>query len=99
MKVSMEQYLGTTYKPSCDYIDGTLRPKAWAAYAHSRAQFEVCAVLQRWSDYTAVPELTCILRERLCLVPDVAAMRIDDIPSEGQIAAGPIILETQEIFA
>jgi Uma2 family endonuclease len=36
-------------------------------------------LLRSFEDFTAVPELTCILSDRLCLVPDVAAMRRDDI--------------------
>lgn len=39
----------------------------------------ICRLIERFDDFIALPELTCILSDRICLVPDASAMRRDDI--------------------
>jgi len=36
--VSEQEYLNTTYKPGCDYIDGVLRPKPMGTRKHGLLQ-------------------------------------------------------------
>jgi hypothetical protein len=39
--ISEQEYLSTTYKPNCEYIDGVLRQKPMATEAHSAIQAEL----------------------------------------------------------
>ena len=78
--VPVEEYLRTSYKPACDYIDGVLRRKAMPTKKHSRLQGNAMTLVARdWPMYEALPELTVRIRERKYLVPDLAVMlRGDD---------------------
>ena len=37
--VSMEEYLRTSYRPDCEYIDGELRERNVGQWEHSRIQW------------------------------------------------------------
>ena len=77
--VPVEEYLRTSYKPACDYIDGVLRQKALPTKKHSRLQFKVASLVNRdWPQYEALPELTLRIRQGKYLVPDVAVMERGD---------------------
>ncbi len=39
--ISVEEYLSTSYRPDCDYIDGEVRERNLGEKAHSRVQFEL----------------------------------------------------------
>ena len=73
--VPLEEYLRTSYKPACDYIDGVLRQKAMPTKKHSRLQFRISKLVDRdWPYYEALPELALRIRTGKFLVPDVAVM-------------------------
>jgi Uma2 family endonuclease len=78
--LSVEEYLRTSYEPNCDYIDGVLRPKPWPWFNHASTQLRICTLIsKRFPDFAAVPELTVILTETKCFVPDVAAQHCSDL--------------------
>jgi len=68
--VSVEEYLRTTYKPACDYIDGALRQKPMATCDHGLIQGQFVRLIPA-SHYATSPELTVRIREGKYLVPDL----------------------------
>lgn len=78
--VPVEEYLGKSYDPNCEYIDGVLRPKPLPNYRHSKMQMRACNLIDGLGlGFDAVPEQTVRLRETKCLIPDVAVQRISDL--------------------
>lgn len=78
--VSVEEYLKTSYKPACDYLDGVLRQKPLPTRKHGLLQSRLCQLINvAFPQLEAVPELTVRIRERRYLVPDVAVQRTDHI--------------------
>jgi Uma2 family endonuclease len=76
--VSEQEYLSTTYRPNCDYIDGVLRQKPMATMKHSAIQGQLIVLINpRFPQFFAGPELTVKIRTGKYLVPDVAVQRRD----------------------
>ncbi len=76
--VSLEEYLTRSEKPTCEYIDGVLRPKPLPTKLHGVIEFLLVAIL-RSQGVEAVAEVTVRLSKTRFLVPDViAAPRIQD---------------------
>jgi len=73
--VSVEEYLSTTYKPACDYVDGVLFQKPMPTLNHSRIQGRFSQLILSFPDFEANPELTVQIRPGKYLVPDVAIQR------------------------
>ncbi len=69
--VSAEEYLRTTYKPACEYIDGVLRKKPMPTYDHGSIQMQFGRLIPP-PYYLASAELTVRIREGKYLVPDVS---------------------------
>ena len=78
--VSVEEYLATSYKPACEYLNGVLRQKSLPTRKHG--------LLQRWlgqliaehfPQFEPASEITVRVSEGKYLVPDVIAQRIDHI--------------------
>jgi Uma2 family endonuclease len=61
-------------KPTCEYVDGELRPKPMATSDHSRVQANILFDSRRsYEDrFEALPELTVRLRDAKSYVPDIA---------------------------
>lgn len=75
--ISVEEYLASTHKPYCEYLDGVLRQKAMPTYKHARTELRVSNLINLLGlGLEAVPERTVRLRETRYLVPDVAVQRI-----------------------
>ena len=78
--VSVEEYLSTTCKPACQYIDGVLRQKPMPTRKHSFIQGLLAyLLLSRFSQFEADPELTVQIRPGKFLVPDLAVQSRDHI--------------------
>jgi Uma2 family endonuclease len=77
--VSIQEYLGTAYKPACDYIDGVLRRKSMPTFDHGNTQYTVCELINRLGGFRAIPEQTVRIREGKYFVPDVAVQRLIDL--------------------
>jgi len=76
--VSVEQYIARfvdgSEKPTCEYEDGVLIPKATGTKKHSQVQANIVKLIGKLYDETLnpLPELTTRLREGRFLVPDIA---------------------------
>jgi Uma2 family endonuclease len=70
--VSVEDYLRRTEKPSCEYVDGVLYPKALATTVHGLLEVTLALLLQK-QGLQAAPEVTVRLTATKYLVPDVIA--------------------------
>lgn len=69
--VSVEEYLRTSYKPACEYIDGVLRQKPMPTRKHGIIQRHLGTLASANGDYEAATELTVRVREGKYLVPDI----------------------------
>jgi Uma2 family endonuclease len=73
--VSVDEYLNTSYKPACEYLDGVLKRKPMPTFDHALVQSRLVSLISaQQRSYIALPELTVKIREREWLVPDVAIM-------------------------
>jgi Uma2 family endonuclease len=79
--VPVEEYLSTSYRPDCDYVDGEVLERNVGERKHGRTQREIISYLTR--NYPAFTEL--ILPEQRVQVsatrfrvPDVCIVRSDD---------------------
>ena len=71
--VSVSEYLGKSYDPNCEYIDGVLVPKPMPTSDHSTVQFTVGSLIRsRFPEFWVGAELTVRVRENKYLVPDLA---------------------------
>ena len=71
--VSVSEYLGKSYDPNCEYIDGVLVPKPMPTSDHSSVQFTInMSIHSRFPAFLALPELTVQIGSKKFLVPDVA---------------------------
>lgn len=78
--VSVEEYLSTSYKPNCDYIDGVLRQKPMPTRKHSTIEGRLSYLITAgFPDFDPEPELTVRVRADKYLVPDLAIQRRDRI--------------------
>lgn len=77
-QISVEEYIARfaegDEKPTCEYIDGELFPKAMGTRNHGRVQRNISRFLSEKyeSRFETIPEVTARLHERTFLVPDVA---------------------------
>ena len=75
--VSVEDYLHTTYRPDCDYIDGVVLERNLGQFDHSTVQMLVLMALQAKAEQWGVlvrPELRLKVRERKYRVPDIQVL-------------------------
>jgi Uma2 family endonuclease len=78
--VSEQEYLSTTYKPACDYIDGVLRQKSMPTWKHGVIQGTLIALIKNgFRRFLAAAEVTVKIRTGKYFVPDVVIQRRDRI--------------------
>ena len=78
--ISAEEYLSTSYKPACDYIDGVLRQKSMPTWMHAHIQGLLWMLItQGFRQFAVGSEATCRIRPGKYLVPDVVVQRRDRI--------------------
>jgi len=78
--VSVEEYLKTSYKPACDYLDGVLRQKPLPTRKHALLQSWLGQLIRTgFPGFEPESELTVRISERRYLVPDLAVQRMDHI--------------------
>ncbi len=78
--VSEQEYLHTSYRPDCDYIDGFLLERNLGQFDHSTLQMLVLMALQSRAENWNVlvrPELRLKVRNRKYRVPDVMVLDAD----------------------
>lgn len=72
--VSVDEYLRTTYRPDCDYVDGEVLERNVGEKDHSRTQRQLiryfCAKEQEWKAF-CFPEQRVQVAARRFRIPDV----------------------------
>jgi Uma2 family endonuclease len=78
--VSLEEYLHTTYRPDCDWIDGELRERNVGQFDHARLQTILAALLElqsrKWRALVLVEQRLRIGSNRY-RVPDLLVVPAD----------------------
>ena len=91
--LSLEEYLATTYRPDCDYIDGLLLERNVGTKDHSKLQRNVLAwfIARRDAYRTAeFPEQRVRVAARRYRIPDICIVRQPE-PDEQIFTAPPYI--------
>ena len=92
-KVSVQQYLNTSYRPDVEYIDGELKEKPAVGFAHGEAQGLIFAWFleryQEWNIRCAVETRTRVSAEHVRL-PDVVVIAAGD-RRKGALERPPLI--------
>src|SRR5580700_274643 len=74
MLISVEEYLATSYRPDCDYVDGQVEERNLGEFDHSRLQTAVAAYFwarrKQWG-------INVIVEQRVQVRPD--RFRIPDV--------------------
>ncbi len=91
--VSVDEYLTTTYRPDCDFVDGVLLERNVGTKDHSRLQ----GAVYRWFwdrrkqlGLTAFPELRIRVSTRRYRIPDVCIVPLPE-PDEQIFTEAPYI--------
>jgi Uma2 family endonuclease len=92
-QVSVDEYLRTSYRPDCDYVDGELRERNMGEYDHSRPQAQLVIFFgareKQWR-VRVVPEQRVQVNPRLFRIPDVCVV-LADSPVEAIFRNPPLI--------
>lgn len=92
--VPVEEYLRTSYKPACEYLDGVLRQKPMPTYEHGKMQGRLVKLIDGLGiGYEAIPEQTVQLREGRYLVPDLAIQRLSEVQRPYPTKPLPLCIE------
>jgi Uma2 family endonuclease len=91
--VSVHEYLSTSYRPDCDYVDGVVLERHLGEYDHARLQMSVSAYFysrrKEWG-IVVVPEQRVQVSPTRFRVPDVCVI-VDEGPP-GQIFRTPPLI-------
>src|SRR6202163_2378234 len=90
--VSVHEYLTTSYRPDCDYVDGMVLERNLGEYDHARLQGEAFAYFharQKEWGLRAVPEQRVQVSPTRFRVPDVCVVKGE--PSEQIFRTPPFI--------
>jgi Uma2 family endonuclease len=89
---SIQEYLATTYRPDCDYVDGMVVERNLGQYDHARLQGEIFAYFharrKQWG-LRAVPEQRVQVSPTRFRVPDVCVVKGE--PTEQIFRTPPFI--------
>jgi Uma2 family endonuclease len=98
--VSVEDYLGRTEKPYCEYLDGVLHPKAMPTKRHALIQLFLVLLLRK-QGFEALSEVTVRLSGTKFLVPDVIAAKTirNPYPTEPVLLCAEILSPTDRLGA
>lgn len=91
--VPLSEYLDTSYRPDCDYIDGAVVERNVGEFDHGRMQLRLSLYLgnreKQWGIYVLISCRTRVSATRV-RVPDIIV--ISGTPSKGQIVTDPPFL-------
>ena len=94
--ISVQEYVATTYRPDCDFVDGELREQKWANWPHNTVLFARYCFRSFWSRQSEWKILP-LVEQRVQVattrfrVPDVTVLKADQ-PREAIITVPPLIL-------
>ncbi len=80
--ISVEEYLHTSYRPDCDYVDGRVEERNVGEYEHSRVQAALLRFLgAHETDWKiiVVPECRMQVSATRFRVPDVMVLRAEQV--------------------
>ena len=87
--VPLSQYLATSYRPDCEYLDGELLERNVGEWDHSRLQSLLCRYLgnreKQWGILVVLAQRVQVSANRI-RVPDIAVLA-------GPPPGGPILVE------
>jgi Uma2 family endonuclease len=92
-QISVEEYLRTTYRPDCDYVDGEVLGRNLGEYDHSRPQGLFCAyfvVREKQWRIRVVPEQRVQVKPNRFRIPDVCVV-LAEAPVEAIFRRPPLI--------
>lgn len=91
--ISVDEYLGTVYRPDCDFIDGVVRERSLGEQQHAQLQMILGAIFynnrERWS-VRAVVEQRVQTSATHYRVADVCILRASD-PVDGIVRVPPLV--------
>jgi Uma2 family endonuclease len=76
-QISVDEYLKTTYRPDCDYVDGEVLERNLGEYDHSRPQALICAffvVREKQWRVRVVTEQRVQVNQHRYRIPDVCVV-------------------------
>ena len=92
--VSVQEYLSTSYRPDCDFVDGELRERNLGELEHSLLQTAIVTQFwnkkEQWNVLPVVEQRVQVAPTRF-RIPDVTVLRSDQ-PREPIITEPPLIL-------
>jgi Uma2 family endonuclease len=80
-RVSLEEYLNTSYEPDCDYVDGVLEERNVGKNRHSETQGLIIGLLlalRRQHGHRVMPEQRVQVSPTRVRIPDVCLIGRDD---------------------
>ena len=93
IRLSLDEYLATSYRPDCDYVDGEVEKRNVGEFDHSFLQGLLFRLFfenrEAWRTRVS-PEQRIRLGQRRVRVPDICVMRSDS-PKEQVVAHPPLI--------
>jgi Uma2 family endonuclease len=93
-QISVREYLNTTYRPDCDYVDGEVRERNLGEIDHALLQTLIAARFWanfgQWSVVAVVEQRVQVARTRF-RVPDVTILRSGQ-PREPIITVPPLVV-------
>ena len=92
--ISVEEYLRTSYRPDCEYIDGVVEERHLGEYEHTRLQgfftYLFRAKQEEWST-RVFPEWRVQVAPTRFRVPDVTILRADT-PRQNILRTSPLLI-------
>ncbi len=92
--VSVQEYLATSYRPDCDFVDGELQERNWGELEHALLQTAIAAWFwnrqKEWNVLPIVEQRVQVAATRF-RIPDVSVLTADQ-PREPVVTTPPLIL-------
>ena len=89
--ISVEEYLRTTYRPDCDYVDGEVRERNLGEFDHSSTQIEIGIWLRgKFPRGRVLTEQRVQVKAARFRIPDVCVLT-EDAPREAIIRTPPLL--------
>jgi Uma2 family endonuclease len=92
--IPVEQYLATSYRPDCDYVDGEVQERNFGEFEHATLQGEVLGWFRQHAKQWKIrvlPEQRINISSSRYRVPDVTVLRADQ-PVEKIFTAPPLLV-------
>ena len=95
-QISLEQYLNTSYRPDCEFIDGTVQERNVGKWEHSRIQFWLAVWFgnheAEWGVMGSTEQRTRVAQSRV-RIPDLVLVSREEQP-EVLVKPPVLVVET-----